>query len=106
MKKLGGYVLGFATLILVSMAWFYMKGSTLISGDTDKIAFAEIVSGVRTQKLTRLPGGIFFAFPRIEGGIETICRQGGQVKAGYATPHLHTRLVARVDGTCVKFVED
>lgn len=73
MKKAGGYILGFTTLILVSLAWFHMKGSMLISGDTDNIVSAEIVSGVRTQKLARLPCGMLFAIPRIEGGIEATC---------------------------------
>lgn len=104
--KGAGIVAGGFVLLLVSLGWAYIQGSIIVSGETQTIVRADIVNSVRAQRLTALPGGLFFAFPRTEGGIRVVCRDGTTREAGYATPGLHTHLTAVNDGACVALRND
>lgn len=91
MRKYGWIGLGLLAVIAIA-AVVYLRGTVIISGKTDTVERAVISNGEATQPLTRLLGGVFFAFPEIEGAIEATCLSGEKFRAGYVTPHRNTRV--------------
>jgi hypothetical protein len=64
-----------------------------------------VTNGREEQALLRLPGGLFFAVPRLEGTIEVRCRNGARVRFGYVTGGMQTSV--RVSGPvpCARIVD-
>jgi hypothetical protein len=92
--------LGFAGLLFISVA-----GSVVVHDETGEVASAMVTNGREEQALWRLPGGLFFAVPGMEGEVEVRCRNGARARWGYVTGYMHTSV--RVTGTvpCGRMVD-
>ena len=83
--------------------WLWVSGSVMVFDDTGDVVEAVATDDRSEQRLYRLPGGTFYAMPRVEGEIEVRCRDGSKHRAGYVTRHFHTWV--RVEVPCGKLIE-
>ena len=93
--------LGFAGLLYVGIF-----GSAAVHDETGEVTSAVVTNDREEQALLRLPGGLFFAVPRLEGTIEVRCRNGRRARWGYVTGYTHTAV--RVSGApaCAHIAEE
>ena len=96
MRRLAWVGTAIAGLGLAGLLYVVIFGSAVVHDDTGEVASAVVTNGREEQALLRLPGGLFFAVPRLEGTIEVRCRNGERARWGYVTGHLHTSV--RVSG--------
>ncbi|HYD13933.1 MAG TPA: hypothetical protein VEC11_13875 [Allosphingosinicella sp.] len=105
-RRLGWAAGGAGLVILVGFFYVSLMGSAVVVDRKGQVLSAAIVtSDGRTQALLDLPGGYFFAIPRIEGTIELRCRDGLRPQWGYVTGHMHTRLDVEPGTGCGRIVE-
>ncbi len=95
-----------ATTLSLSSAMLWFLGSVVVVDGTGDILSAAITdSSLAKQPLHRLPGGIFFAIPRVEGAISLRCHDDSLEQRGYVTPHLHSWLHVRPGTGCSRVVQ-
>ena len=102
LARSGFVVLG---LGLIGLLYVGVFGSAVVHDDTGEVVAAVITNDREEQALLRLPGGLFFAVPRLEGTIEVRCRNGARARWGYTTGYMHSAV--RVIGTrpCARMVD-
>ncbi len=84
--------LGVMLLFGLGYCAFEIAGSVVVVDRTGEVAEAVATNDLVEQRLFPLPGGIFYAIPEVEGGVEIRCRDGRKHRWGYVTVHAHTRL--------------
>ena len=106
MRRLAWIGLGIAGLGLAGIFYVGIFGSAVVHDDTGEVTSAVVTNGREEQALLRLPGGLFFAVPRLEGTIEVRCRNGAKGSWGYVTGYTHTAV--RVSGSppCTPIAEE
>lgn len=90
---------------IAASAYVGFFGSAIVHDDTGGVASAVVTNDQGEQRLMRLPGGVFFAVPAMEGVIEVRCRNGRKAQAGYVTGHLHTSVRVVGDIPCERVAE-
>ena len=98
--------IGVAILGIASYAYVGFFGSAVVHDETGEVASAVITNDRREQALMRLPGGLFFAVPDMEGTIEVRCRNGARARAGYVTGHMHTSVRVAGGAPCPQIAEE
>lgn len=83
-----------------------VRGSAVVRDETGAVASAVITDDRIEQPLHRLPGGLFFAVPGMEGIIEVRCSNGAKARAGYVAAYTHSRVRAIGPAPCARLVED
>lgn len=94
-----------AVLGLAACLYVGVFGSAVVQDETGEVVAAVITNDREEQTLLRLPGGLFFAVPKMEGTIEIRCRDGSRQRWGYVTGHMHTRLRVEPGAGCGRLVE-
>jgi len=84
----------------VTYVAYLAAGSVVVLDPSGQVSSAIITTHDyrHTQSLIPLPGGVFFAIPRVEGTVEIRCKTGERNQSGYVTSPLQTRL--RVEPDC------
>lgn len=84
--------LGFAALFAPLLLWFALSvvGAVWVTNNTDDEVRAVILVGDEEHDMLRLPGGTFFAIPRMDGEVRVTCSDGSSAIGGYVTRHLRT----------------
>ena len=90
MRWLAWFGFGVAGLCLVGAAFVGIFGYVVVHDDTGAVASAVVTNDRAEQALWRLPGGLFFGVPRMEGTVEVRCRNGARTRWGYVTGHMTT----------------
>lgn len=94
---------GAAVLALMAYIAFSIAGSVVVFDKSGQVASALVTNnGNLSQRLVRLPGGVFYAIPQVEGAVEIRCQSGERVQWGYVTGHMHTWLRVEPDVGCSK----
>jgi hypothetical protein len=96
------------TLIVLGLAGCLSVGffgSAVVHDETGDVIAAVITNDREEQAMWRLPGGLFFAVPGLEGTIEVRCRGGSRSQWGYVTRHMHTWLRVERGPGCGRIVE-
>jgi hypothetical protein len=96
MRRLARVGIGMAGLGLVGICYVGVFGSVIVHDETGAVASAVVTDDHREQALWRLPGGLFFAVPGMEGEVEIRCRNGARARHGDVTSFMHTAV--RVTG--------
>ena len=95
-----------AVLGLAGCLWVAVFGSAVVHDEAGAVVAAVITNDREEQALLRLPGGLFFTVPEMEGTIEIRCADGTRQRWGYVTGHMHTRLRVEPGPGCGRLVED
>lgn len=95
-----------AVLGLAGCLYIGIFGSAVVHDDTGEVLSAVVTNDREEQALLRLPGGLYFTVPGLEGVIEVRCRNGAKARHGYVTGYMHTSV--RVTGAvpCARVVDD
>jgi predicted deacylase len=92
---------GAAVLAVLAYVIFSVAGSVVVFDKSGQVSSALVTNNDKlTQRLMRLPGGVFYAIPQVEGAVEIHCRSGERVQRGYVTGHMHTWLTVEPDNSC------
>jgi len=105
MRWLRWALIALALLGLARCLYVGLFGSAIVHDDTGEVVSAVITNALQEQALLRLPGGIFFAVPDMEGTIEIRCRDGSRQRWGYVTGSMQTRLRVEPGAGCGRLVE-
>lgn len=102
------YWIGLSVFLLAvaGCAYVLLFGSAVVRDETGEVVSAVITDDHREQAMTRLPGGIFFAIPDVEGTIEVRCRNGSSARAGYVHGSMHTSVRVVGDTRCGRIIEE
>ena len=105
MRWLRWSLIAAVVLCLAGSLYVGIFGSAVVRDGTGEVVSAVITNDREEQVLLRLPGGVFFAVPGMEGVIEMRCRNGAKVRHGYVTGYMHTSV--RVTGAvpCARVVD-
>ncbi len=106
MRWLRWSVITLAVLGLAGCLYVGLFGSAVVRDEGGEVVVAVITNDREEQALLRLPGGLFFAVPKMEGTIELRCRDGSRRQWGYVTGHMHTWLRVEPGAGCGRIVED
>lgn len=101
-KTVYGYA-GAALVALALWAVLWIEGSAIVLDRGGQVDSAVITNGAIhgpiEQRLYRLPFGIFYAIPRLEGMIEVRCRDGSRKQLVYVAGYVHVwRRIGPDDG--------
>ncbi|HTU12793.1 MAG TPA: hypothetical protein VMG08_18025 [Allosphingosinicella sp.] len=104
--RIGRWLGAAAIAMLLAGLLFWILGSAIVIDRNGQVVAAAIVtSGGEVQALHRLPGGLFYAMPGLEGTIELRCRDGSRRQWGYVTAYAHTWLSVEPGAGCGRIVE-
>ena len=82
-------VIGAVTLWLAICGASVLGSIVLIDEGGQIASMAVVASNGTSQRLTRLPGGVFIGIARVEGELAIRCRDGAEHRREYITPHLN-----------------
>ena len=90
---------------VVALIWLglALAGTVAVTDHTGEVEAAFVTDDRDSQRLIRLPGGLFVDVPQMEGLVEIRCRDGSRHRQGYVTTNWHTRV--KVEGHCGRMTE-
>ena len=90
---------------VVALVWLGLAfaGTVAVKDRTGEVEAAFVTDERESQRLFRLPGGLFVGVPQMEGVVEIRCRDGSRHRHGYVTANWHTRV--KVEGRCGRMTE-
>ena len=110
MRRIGWYLrwsaVGLVLLGFAGCLYVGLFGSAIVHDETGEVVSAVVTDDHREQALWRLPGGLFFAVPQVEGTIEVRCRNGATARWGYVAGYTHTSIRVTGPVPCARVVED